>query len=99
MTKKVWMTLFFILLAINIVCLIAVFLFFNQSYEETAQNESAEEPADIEFILLNSTVGSGINENIPYKEFLVGINTDGIEVDYDKQLPGFYLQYSLSRVP
>lgn len=99
MTKKVWMTLFFILLAINIVCLIAVFLFFNQSYEETAQNESAQEPQDIEFILSNSTVESLINENIPYKEFTVDINTNGIDVDIAQQLLGFDINSSISGEP
>lgn len=99
MSKKIWMVLFFVLLAVNIAVIVLIASFFNQSYEQTSVNEPPEQSQDIEFILSNSTIQSLINENIPYDEFTVNINTDGITVDIAQELLGFDINSSISGDP
>lgn len=99
MQKNIWMILFFILLAVNIAVVLVIALFFNQSYEQTSGNEPPEETEELEFILTNSTIETLINDNIPYDEFTVNINTDGIDVDIEQQLLGFSINSSIAGEP
>ncbi|MEY8560241.1 DUF2140 family protein [Jeotgalicoccus halotolerans] len=99
MKKNIWMILFFVLLAVNIAVIIIAVSFFNQSYEQTSGEAPPEEPQELEFILTNSTVETLINDNIPYDEFTVNINTEGITVDIEQKVLGFSINSSISGEP
>ncbi|CAD2073553.1 hypothetical protein GCM10007275_03550 [Jeotgalicoccus coquinae] len=99
MKKNVWMILFFVLLAVNIAVVVIVSSFFNQSYKQTDGNDPAAKPRELEFILTNSTVETLINDNIPYDEFTVNINTAGIDVDIEQTVLGFSINSSISGEP
>lgn len=99
MRKNIWMISFFILLAVNIAVVVVLASFFNQSYEQTSGNEPPEKTEELEFILTNSTIETLINDNIPYDEFTVNINEDGIVVDIEQQLLGFSINSSIAGEP
>lgn len=99
MKKNIWMSLFFILLAVNIVVVLFIVLFFNQSYEQTSGSEPPEETEELEFILTNSTIETLINDNIPYDEFTVNINESGIDVDIAQKILGFSINSSIAGEP
>ena len=99
MAKNIWMYLFLALLAVNIAVIVIIASFFNQSYEQTSENNPAAEPKALEFILTNSTVETLINDNIPYDEFTVNINSEGIDVDIEQQVLGFSINSKVSGEP
>ncbi|CEA00265.1 hypothetical protein BN1048_00896 [Jeotgalicoccus saudimassiliensis] len=99
MAKNIWMILFFVLLIINIAVIVIIASFLNQSYEQTSENNPSGEPNELEFILTNSTVETLINDNIPYDEFTVNINTEGIDVDIEQEVLGFPINSSISGNP
>lgn len=99
MRKNIWMILFFILLAINALIIVVVASFFNQSYERVSENEPPAESQELEFILTNETIQTLINDNIPYDEFTVNIDTDGVTVDIEQTVLGFAINSSVSGDP
>ena len=99
MKKNIWMFLFFALILVNIAVIVIIASFFNQSYEQTSENNPAAEPRALEFILTNSAIETLINDNIPYDEFTVNINTEGIDVDIEQQVLGFSINSSVSGEP
>lgn len=99
MKKNIWMILFFVLLAVNMAVIIIAVSFFNQSYKQTSGGTPPEEPRELEFILTNSTVETLINDNIPYDELTVNINTEGITVDIEQKVLGFSINSSISGEP
>lgn len=99
MHKNIWMILFFILLAVNIVVGLILAIIFSQSYEQTSGNEPPEETEELEFILTNGTIETLINDNILYDEFIVNINEGGIDVDIEQELLGFTIHSSIGGEP
>src|SRR5699024_7800830 len=99
MKQNIRMILFFVLHAVNIAVIFIAVSFFNQSYEQTSGEAPPEESQELEFILTNSTVETLINDNIPYDEFTVNINTEGITVDIEQKVLGFSINSSISGEP
>lgn len=99
MRKNILMILFFILLAVNILVVVVLTSFFNQSYERVSESERPAESQTLEFILTNETIQTLINDNIPYDEFNVNIDTDGVTVDIEQTVLGFSINSSVSGEP
>lgn len=99
MRKNIWMLLFLILLAVNILLVVVLTSFFNQSYDRVSESERPVESQALEFILTNETIQTLINDNIPYDEFNVNIDTDGVTVDIEQTVLGFSINSSVSGEP
>lgn len=99
MRKNIWMILFLVLLGINLIFILILASFFNQNYEEVGESTPPAESNELEFILTNDTIETLINDNIPYSEFIVNIDSTGVVVDIEQTVLGFSINSSVSGEP
>ncbi|MCK1976706.1 DUF2140 family protein [Jeotgalicoccus huakuii] len=99
MMHKLWMILFFTLLLINLIIVVIVASFFNQDYEESDLTGTENSPQALTFILPNQTIETLINDNLPYENFNVDIDTSGVTVNIESRVLGIPIRSSVRGAP
>ncbi|WP_026866297.1 DUF2140 family protein [Jeotgalicoccus marinus] len=99
MKHKLWMILFFTLILINLIIVVIVASFFNQDYEESDLTGTENSPQALTFILPNQTIETLINDNLPYENFNVEIDTSGVTVNIESRVLGIPIRSSVRGAP
>ena len=98
--NHIWQILFGILLAFNILVILLIISFTNQSYETVNYDDKAsKEEQALPFILPNTTIETLINDNLPYEEFKVSVNEEGVRVNIEQTVLGIKVKSSVQGKP
>lgn len=98
--KYIWQICFGLLLAFNIVVVLIIILFTNQTYEPVKVSEGENQRVqELPFILPNQTIETLINDNLPYEEFKVAVNENGVTVNIQQTLLGIPIKSSVQGQP
>ena len=92
--------LFGILLAFNILVILLIISFTNPSYETVNYDDkTSKEEQALPFILPNTTIETLINDNLPYEEFKVSVNEEGVRVNIEQTVLGIKVKSSVQGKP
>src|SRR5699024_824453 len=98
--NHIWQILFCILLAFNILVILLIISFTNSSYETVNYDDkTSKEEQALPFILPNTTIETLINDNLPYEEFKVSVNEEGVRVNIEQTVLGIKVKSSVQGKP